>query len=120
MMRPPARPCGGQRMIFIWGSRLYGRVDEVPGLFHVATRFGHLWYIPLIPMGSTVIFEKSGNSYRGVPIGLSAKSFLVAWLRAGLIVAAVLLGIFGLSGIGDPRSQVIAWSMVGAAVACIV
>jgi hypothetical protein len=39
-------------MIIVWGSRLYGKVDAVPGLFHVATRFGHIWYLPLIPMGS--------------------------------------------------------------------
>jgi hypothetical protein len=77
-------------MIFIWGARLYGKVDEVPGMFHVATKFGHLWYIPLIPMGSHIIIEKSSQGWRGKPVGLSGKSILVAWLRGA--------GIFGMFG----------------------
>jgi len=39
-------------MVIVWGSRLYGKVDVVPGFFHVATRFGHVYYLPLIPTQS--------------------------------------------------------------------
>lgn len=78
-------------MIIIWGSRLYGKVDEVPGLFHVATTFGHFWYIPLIPMGSMVVLAKDGSSVQGMKIPLSAKSIFVAWGRALGIVATLLL-----------------------------
>ena len=60
-------------MIFIWGTNRYGRTDEVPALFHVTTRFGHLWYVPLIPLGS----------------------FLLGWLRAGTLLGAIILGIAG-------------------------
>jgi hypothetical protein len=77
-------------MYIVWGSRLMGKVDVVPGLFHVATKFGHLYYIPLIPTGSFVVMSQTGDDFRGVPIGLSAKSILVAWLRAGLFVAAMI------------------------------
>jgi hypothetical protein len=45
-------------MILIWGSGMYGKCDEVPGICHVATQFGHLWYIPLIPTGTYAIIEK--------------------------------------------------------------
>jgi 5-bromo-4-chloroindolyl phosphate hydrolysis protein len=90
-------------MIFVWGTRLYGKVDEVPGMFHVATRFFHLWYIPLIPMGSTVVLAKSGKSWRGVTIGLSAKSMLLAWARAGLIVGTFFTGITGMVMLTDYR-----------------
>jgi hypothetical protein len=84
-------------MIIIWGSRLYGKVDEVPGMFHVATKFGHLWYIPLIPMGSHLIIEQTGRGWRGVPLGLSGKSVLAAWLRgagiAGMVVSLIALAV---------------------------
>jgi hypothetical protein len=77
-------------MYIVWGSRLMGKCDVVPGLFHVATKFGHIYYIPLIPTASFVVLSKDGDSFRGVPIGLSFKSILIAWLRAGLFVAAMI------------------------------
>jgi hypothetical protein len=80
-------------MIIIWGNGLYGKVDHVPGLFYVASRFGHLYYIPLIPTESVLILDGSETSegYRGVSIGLSFKSILFAWLR----VALLLFGVYG-------------------------
>ena len=94
-------------MIFIWGSRLYGRVDDMPGGLHVATKFGHLWFIPLIPMGSTLVIEKDRSQYRGVPIPMSFKSILLAWTQAALIVAGIALIIVGLSlcGSNAPRHR---------------
>ncbi len=90
-------------MVIIWGSRLYGKVDVVPGLFHVETKFGHLWYIPLIPFGSFLVLNKEGNAWNGVRIPMSFKSILLAWLRIGL-----LMGVFSnalltvaLSGVRD-------------------
>lgn len=82
-------------MFFVWGSRLYGKVDEVPGMFHVATKFGHLWYFPLIPMGSHVILSENEDGWEGIKIPLSMKSVFVAWARAGLVVAA-LWAAFGM------------------------
>jgi len=77
-------------MIIIFGSRLYGKVDEVPGLFHVATRFGHAWYLPLIPMGSYLVLGQQGDEWHGASIGLSVKSWLIAWLRTALFIAAIV------------------------------
>lgn len=92
-------------MVIIWGSGLYGKVDEVPQLCHVATRFGHLYYIPLIPLGTYAVFEKNGDDFSGAALPLSFKSILVAWLRAGLIVGAVAAGIFGFINFAE-RHQV--------------
>jgi hypothetical protein len=82
-------------MIYVWGSRLYGKVDHVKGLFHVATKFGHFDYFPLIPMGSWVIIEQTGSGWRGVRIPVSLKSIAVGLLRAlsvpGMVAGAVLL-----------------------------
>jgi hypothetical protein len=84
-------------MIYVWGSRLYGKVDNVKGLFHVATKFGHFDYFPLIPMGSWVITEQTGSGWRGVPIPVSLKSIVVGLLRAlsvpGLLVGTAMLAM---------------------------
>lgn len=82
-------------MFIVFGTRLYGKVDEVPGLFHVATNFFHVWYLPLIPVGSVVVLDKRGGAFRGAKIDLSVKSVLVAWARLWLFVAAIFAGVFG-------------------------
>ena len=89
-------------MILIWGSRLYGKVDAVPGMFHVATQFGHLWYIPLIPMGSHVIVAQDGNGWHGAKIPFSFKSMLAAWVR-GACVLVTLVALFSCFALADPR-----------------
>ena len=76
-------------MIIIWGSQLYGKVDEIEGVGHVATRFGHLYYIPLIPTSTMFITGQDGDNYYGAQIGLSFKSILMAWLRAFSILAVI-------------------------------
>src|SRR5262245_60321164 len=81
-------------MIFIFGTRLFGKVDEVPGMFHVATRFFHIDYVPLFPVQSVVVLEHKsgiiGGEFRGVPIPMNFKSIAVAWGRAAAIVAIVI------------------------------
>jgi hypothetical protein len=81
-------------MIIIFGTRLAGKVDAVPRIGHVATRFFHVYYVPLIPLG-TVFLTPDQTDETGVPLPLSGKSILVGWLRSaawvGLIAAAVLL-----------------------------
>lgn len=96
-------------MVIIYGSRLYGKVDVVPGLFHVETRFGHLYYFPLIPIESFAVFSKSGDQINGVKIPMSFKSILYAWLRAGMLVASIfsLLMVVILWG-SDPSSLITA------------
>ncbi len=76
-------------MIIIWGSSLYGKVDEIPGLGHVATKMGHLYYVPLIPMGSNFVTHQTSDGWQGASIGFSIKSVLMAWVRAFSIVAAI-------------------------------
>lgn len=77
-------------MIIIWGSGMYGKCDEVPGICHVATQFGHLWYIPLIPTGTYAIIQKHDDgSFNGAKIPFSFKSFLLAWFRAAAIVGLI-------------------------------
>jgi hypothetical protein len=88
-------------MVIVWGSRLMGRVDRVPGMFHVATRFGHLWYLPLIPLQSFVILAEHGDQFRGVPIPMSGKSILFAWARAALFVMTIISALVVLISAND-------------------
>lgn len=90
-------------MIIIWGSRLYGRADEVPGLFHVATRFGHLWFIPLIPMGSHLVLGRNAGRFVSVPLGLDPKSMLLAWGRTGSLFGGIAAGVAAMIQAGEPR-----------------
>ncbi len=84
--------------MFVFGNRLFGKVDQVPGLFHVATKFFHVNFVPLFPLGSWVVLhgsEKSsltGTSWNGVELErIRWSSVSMAWLRLGLGIAA---GIF--------------------------
>lgn len=109
-------------MIIVWGSGLYGKVDTVPGLCHVATKFGHLWYIPLIPTGSWIVLSQDGNGWQGMPIGMSFKSIVMGWLRGALVVGMLAAGVFAAIGFGDNRQDGTQFAIAGgiAAVLCAV
>jgi hypothetical protein len=80
-------------MIIVWGTRWYGKVDRVPGLCYVVTRFGHLWYVPLVPLETYLILDLPGErGNRGKRIPMSPKSVFLAWLRGGCAVAAIICG----------------------------
>ncbi len=83
-------------MVIIWGSRFMGKVDEVEGLFYVLTKFGHLYYIPLIPTESYLVFEETEDGIRGASIPMSFKSILMAWFRAALVLGAICLAVLAL------------------------
>ncbi|MHA7633211.1 hypothetical protein [Corallococcus sp. M7] len=103
----------------IFGSRLYGKVDEIPGVGYVATKFGHINFVPLIPLEGWLVVAEEGNGWRGSAISMSGKSVLVAWARLLFIIAggislftgflaftnlesanAIMLGLLGLACIG--------------------
>lgn len=76
-------------MVIIWGQRLYGRIDRFAGS-HLATRFAHLYYVPLIPLSSWLVLEEKGDGqFIGVQVPLQLRSVMTAWLRVGSIVAAI-------------------------------
>lgn len=85
-------------MFIVFGQRFYGKVDQVPGLFCVSTKFLHFEYVPLIPCESCLIFD-DGTTKRGVKLSISGKSVVFAWLRTGLLVATVLSAFFGVFGL---------------------
>jgi hypothetical protein len=87
------------------GTNLFGVIDEVPGLFHVATRCHHIAYLPLFPEGSYLVFDgtevvhdspwwssRTSSSVKAVPIGFRWWSWAAAWLRVACVLG-VLAGL---------------------------
>ncbi len=81
----------GVRMPFVLGwNALFGRTDKVPGLLFVGTSFFYFCFIPLIPLGSYIVRYEDDDwfgGFKGVPIGISIKSVLFAWMRAAAVIA---------------------------------
>ena len=92
-------------MVIITGVRLAGKVDAIPHVGHVATRFFHLYYVPLIPLGTFLIPPGASDESDGTPLPLSWKSVIVGWLRSIAFVAFLpaALWIFNGTMRGEPR-----------------
>ena len=87
-------------MVIITGVRFAGKVDAVPRIGHVATRFFHLYYVPLIPLGTYLVTREGDTDFAGVALPLSGKSILVGWLRTAAWVGSIVAGLVLFSGIG--------------------
>ena len=92
-------------MVVVWGEKLYGKVDQVPGLFYVATRFFYLQFLPLIPLGSVLVLEGSeqGDNYRGCHIKMSFKSVLMAWVRCAALIGGIVFAVVGVVRIAEGK-----------------
>lgn len=105
-------------MLVIWGTGNYGRVHIVPGHFHVETKFFNWMFIPVIPLGSHLVAEPQGRQFAPVEISLSLLSVLLAWVRAGLILAGLAGGVYALAQVDDVTLAGLAFgASVGAAAA---
>jgi hypothetical protein len=67
-------------MVIFYGTNTFGPVDEIDNVGRVETRFFHVWFLPLIPLGS--LFVVDGDDERAVRVPFSFKSLMTAWLRA--------------------------------------
>lgn len=102
-------------MIVFFGTRNYGKVDHVPGLFYVVTSFFYIQYVPLVPTGSYLMIDD--GSERGMNLGLNFKSVFFAYLRAITMVGgigAVILGVTELR-----RDAVLGGMLIGAGIGAI-
>jgi len=88
-----------------YGITTFGRVDIVPGLFSVATRFFHVSYVPLVPLGSYVVVDENEEGIRGVRIPLSVKSYFLAWFQTLAIYATMIFGVAALFQLLFPSNR---------------
>lgn len=107
-------------MVVVWGSGNYGKCDEVPGLCHVVTRFGHLYYIPLIPTKSYAVISEDGDGFRGAEIPMSLKSVLLGWLRAALVIGLIVGGIATVIMFMEPNPSVSPFLPLAGTIAALV
>lgn len=93
--------------MFFFGDAYFGRVDWVPGMFYVKTRFLHVWWVPLVPRESWVV-EDDGQGKHGHRIHLSWKSVFVAWSRVALGFLFIFAGLFLVASLGaDPKQMTV-------------
>src|SRR5580765_5601705 len=76
-------------MVIIYGRRSFGRIDAHGGE-HAHTSFVHVYYMPLVPIGSFWVTEDHGTSVRGFEIRPSGKSIIAAYLRSWGPIAAII------------------------------
>ncbi len=76
------------------GTVFTGTVDQV-GEESIQTKFFMIG-VPLIPMESFFVLRDRGNGVDGFPIPLNGKSVLLAYLRWGAFIAAIIGGIFAM------------------------
>jgi hypothetical protein len=84
------------------GSELYGAVDRIPGLCYVATKFAHVFGLPLLPLGTYIVWEGSehGEGFQGKRVAMNWKSVLIGYYRGWVGALAVVL--FALQGATTP------------------
>src|SRR5215510_5340106 len=92
--------------LIVFGVRMFGKVDQVNGVFHIATRFFHLNFLPLFPTESYLVLPD------GSVIQLEKISWVsvrMAWLRVllGALALAALIGGFEMLG-GDKPVRTLA------------
>src|SRR6478752_5596188 len=109
-------------MIVVFGSTLYGKVHAVPGVCHVATRFLHLFFVPLFPTGAWLVLEKplrieTGTENIKLP-RVHWGSVGLGWLRFFLIVAFGVVAIIVATKLGLERPWTDVAPFIIAAVAC--
>ena len=103
---------------WVFGSRLSGSVDQVPGAFSVQTRFAHVGRIPILPTESWLVLDSGdGKAWRGVKLDrLSWRSISFAWARLGFVALGVasLVAAFSASGGSDDRGLLAAATLAAA------
>lgn len=76
--------------MIIWGKRTYGAVNKV-GDIAVKTVFGHLYFLPLLPMASYYVNRKTDESYEMNCIDW--RSVLMGYVRVYGPIVALLFAL---------------------------
>src|SRR4051812_11366288 len=83
----------------VTGISGFGRIDHVPGVCYVETRFLHFGFFPLIPLESEIVLEARPD--RGKGISISLRSIAFAWLRAIAVFGAAIAFFGGVAYYAD-------------------
>ncbi len=78
-------------MFIVYGSRYYGLIDHRAGQCQL-TRFAHVYWLPLFPIGTMWVTGTVNDGYQGHTVGWSARSVLAGYARTWGPIVAVLAG----------------------------
>ena len=95
-------------MIVIYGTRYYGKVRAC-GRSFVGTQFLHIYFVPLIPLGTKLVLEEVGNTYRTIATSFSLKSMMAGYLRVWgpvALIAALCIGIGAVQDLAEDHEMI--------------
>ena len=96
--------------MIVFGIRLFGKAEIVPGVFFIATRFFHICFIPLFPVRSFIFFGEPDGESDGAPLGsLHWGSISMANLRGLLFAGALVLAFMAWNKVETTH---VPWSQV--------
>jgi hypothetical protein len=85
-------------MIIIFGTRFYGEVGRYGGQRQL-TRFFHLYYLPLIPVGTMWVIQDVESGYHGHDVKVNGRSVVAGYARVwGPLVALFTLASGSVGG----------------------
>jgi hypothetical protein len=85
--------------MILYGTAYYGKVQQVNKQW-IETKFFHVWFIPLIPVGSMFVTASEFRSRKGFEVSMHTKSVMAVYLRMfSLLIAAFFIAqLFGFIG----------------------
>ena len=75
-------------MIVIYGTRFYGEVDNHGGQRQL-TKFFHIYWVPLVPVGTLWVTRDLEDGYGGHAVAMSGRSVVAGYARVWGPVAAI-------------------------------
>ena len=99
-------------MIVIYGTRFYGQVDGHEGQRQL-TKFFHIYYLPLIPVGTLWVTRDLDRGYNGHAVKMSGRSVVAGYARVwGPLAAVGSIATGGIGGIvaGGALAALSVWS----------
>jgi len=84
-------------MIVIYGTRFYGQVDSHGGQRQL-TKFFHVYYVPLVPVGTIWVTRELDRGYNGHAVQMSGRSVVAGYARVWGPIAA--LGAIATGSVG--------------------
>ena len=99
-------------MIVIYGTRFYGQIDSYGGERQL-TKFFHIYYVPLVPVGTLWVTRALDRGYNGHAVQMNGRSVVAGYARVwgpiGVIGAIATGGVGGFLAAGAAAALSI-WS----------
>jgi hypothetical protein len=89
-------------VLIIFGTRHYGMVDRHAGQY-ACTRVFHLYYLPIIPLGTMWVTAEHGDAVSGHKVAFYGRSIAAAFLRPWGLAFGIIGGLGSIGELDDGR-----------------